>query len=64
MSSPDKEKHNKALENFDTFCKKIELVECIRRRLFKLDIFELRYILEVTKAIIKGKYERDFRAKK
>ncbi|QCD44412.1 hypothetical protein [Campylobacter mucosalis] len=71
MSSPDKEKHNKALENFDTFCEKIdihnekiELVERIVRKLFKLDIFELGYILEVVKAMIKDRYERDFRAKK
>ncbi|QCD44949.1 hypothetical protein [Campylobacter mucosalis] len=62
MSSLDREKHNKALEKFDAFCKKIdthnekiELVERITRRLFKLDIFELGYILEVTKAMIKDK---------
>ncbi|KEA46549.1 hypothetical protein CR66_01510 [Campylobacter mucosalis] len=71
MSSPEIEKHNKVLENFDAFCKKIdthnekiELVERITRRLFKLDIFELGYILEVVKAMIKDRYERDFRAKK
>ncbi|WP_169763903.1 hypothetical protein [Campylobacter mucosalis] len=62
MSSPDKEKHNKVLENFDAFCEKIdihnekiELVERIVRKLFKLDIFELGYILEVVKAMIKDK---------
>lgn len=65
MSSPDKEKHNKALEKFDAFCKKIdthnkkiELVERIVKKLFKLDIFKLRYILEVTKTMIKDRYER------
>lgn len=62
MSSPDKEKHNKALENFDAFCekidehnKKIELVERITRRLFKLDISELKHILAAVKALIKDK---------
>ncbi|WP_169753677.1 hypothetical protein [Campylobacter mucosalis] len=71
MSSLDKEKEVKALENFDAFCEKIdthnekiELVERITRRLFKLDIFELGYILEVVKAMIKDRYERDFRVKK
>ncbi|WP_169753608.1 hypothetical protein [Campylobacter mucosalis] len=71
MSSPDKEKSDDALKGFFAFCEKIdthnekiELVERITRRLFKLDIFELGYILEVVKAMIKDRYERDFRAKK
>lgn len=62
MSSPDKEKHNKALENFDAFCEKIDehnekirLIESITRRLFKLDISELKHILAAVKALIKDK---------
>ncbi|WP_169783719.1 hypothetical protein [Campylobacter mucosalis] len=52
------------MKKIDTHNEKIELVERITRRLFKLDIFELGYILEVVKAMIKDRYERDFRAKK
>lgn len=71
MSSPDKEKHNRALENFDAFCEKIDehnekirLVESITRRLFRLNISELNYILDAVRALMKGKYERDFGVKK
>ncbi|MDL0089191.1 hypothetical protein [Campylobacter gastrosuis] len=62
MSSPDKEKSDNALKGFFAFCEKIDehnekirLVESITRRLFKLDISELNYILDAVKALIKDK---------